>query len=118
MNDWRKYRQSKARYRARAYSRTTYVKFKNTNFYKSTRILDGTTIIFSILVSAMVLIVAVTGFFYRIHHPIPGIENPTVSILIVFILLGMVLLTISMIFLKAHLETSRKNKKRKNERDH
>jgi hypothetical protein len=117
MDDWRKYRQSTARSRARVYSRTTYVKFKNTNFYKSTRIFDGTTIIFSLLVSIMVLIFSVTGYFYRLHHPIPGVEPPTISILVVFILLGMVLFVISVIFLKAYLETSQKNKRRKNERD-
>jgi hypothetical protein len=116
MNDWRRYRQSRARYRAKAYSRTTYVKFKNTNFYKSTRIFDGTTIIFSLLVSVMVLTIAVTGYFYRLRHPIPGEEDPAVSVLVVFILLGMVLFVISVIFLKAYLETYKKNN-RKNEGD-
>jgi hypothetical protein len=113
MDEWRKYRQSKARYRARAYSRTTYVKFRNTSFYRSTRIFDGTTIIFSLLVSVMVLIVAVAGYFFRLHHPIPGVESPTISILLVFLLLGLVLFAISLIFLKAYLETSRKNKRKK-----
>jgi hypothetical protein len=112
MNDWRKYRQTKARSRARSYSRTSYVKFKNTNFYKSTRIFDGTTIIFSLLVSLMVLIIAVTGYFYRLHHPVPGEEDPAVSVLVVFILLGMVLFIISVIFLKAYLETYRKNNRK------
>jgi hypothetical protein len=110
MNDWRKYRQTKARFRARAYSRTTFVKFSNTNFYKSTRIFDGTAIIFSLLVALMVLIIAVTGYFYRLHHPIPGEADPAVSVLVVFILLGMVLFIISVIFLKAYLETYKKNK--------
>jgi hypothetical protein len=112
MDDWRKYRQSRARYRARAYSRTTYVRFKNTDFYKSTRIFDATTIIFSLLISVMVLIVAVTGYFYRLHHPLPGVDNPTISILIVFILLGMVLFVTSVIFLKAYIETSKKTRAR------
>jgi hypothetical protein len=112
MDEWRKYRQRRARYRARAYSRTTYVKFRNTNFYKTTRIFDGTTIVFSILVALMVLIVAITGYFYRLHHPIPGEEDPTISVLVLFILLGMVLFLISMIFLKAYLQTSQKNKEK------
>jgi hypothetical protein len=116
MNDWRKYRQSRARYRARAYSRTSYIKFRNTNFYKSTRIFDATAIIFSILISVMVLIIAVSGYFYRLRHPIPGEADPTISVLAGFILLGMILFVISVIFLKAYLDTSRKNK-RKNERD-
>jgi len=116
MNDWRKYRQARARYRARAYSRTSYVKFKNTSFYKSTRIFDATAIIFSMMISILVLIIAVSGYFYRLRHPIPGEADPTVSILAVFILLGMVLFVISVVFLKAYLETSQKNR-RKNERD-
>jgi hypothetical protein len=116
MEDWRKYRQTRARHRARVYSRTSYVRFRNTNFYKSTRIFDGTTIIFSLLVSVMVLVTAVTGYFYRLHHPIPGEEDPTVMVLAGFILLGMILFVISVIFLKAYIETYQKNKRR-NERD-
>jgi hypothetical protein len=112
MNDWRKYRQNRARYRARAYSRTSYVKFKNTNFYKSTRIFDGTTIIFSLLVSVMVLITAVAGYFYRLRHPIPGEADPTFAVLAGFIILGMILFVISVIFLKAYIETYQKNKRK------
>ena len=35
MEDWRKYRQARSRQRANAYARTSYVRFKNTNFYKT-----------------------------------------------------------------------------------
>jgi hypothetical protein len=112
INDWRKYRQTRARYRAKVYSRTSYVKFKNTNFYKSTRIFDGTTIIFSLLVSVMVLVIAVVGYFYRLGHPIPGVEDPTVMVLVVFILLGMVMFIISVIFLKLFIQEYKKNKRK------
>ena len=39
MEDWRKYRQDRSRQRANAYARASYVRFKNTNFYRNTRIL-------------------------------------------------------------------------------
>jgi hypothetical protein len=113
INDWRKYRQDRSQYRAKVYARASYSKFKNTNFYKTTRIFDGTTIIASLVVSIMVLVITITGYFYRIHHPLPGIENPTVSILITFIIFGMLLFVISFIYLKAYVESSQKNKKHK-----
>ncbi len=110
MEEWRKYRQARSRYRAKVYSRTSYVKFRNTNFYRTTRIFDGTTIIFSLAVSIMVLVIAIAGYIYRIHHPIPGLENPSVWVLITFIVFGMVLFLISFIYLKAYTENSKKNK--------
>jgi hypothetical protein len=111
MENWRKYRQARSRRRAGVYAQASYSRFKNTNFYKTTRIFDGTTIISCLIVSIMVLVVAVFGYIYRIHHPIPGIENPSVASLIFFLLLGMVLFVISFIYLKAYIQTSKKYKK-------
>jgi hypothetical protein len=113
MEDWRKYRQDRSRRRAKVYAQASYTRFKNTSFYKTTRIFDGTTIISSMIVSILVLVITVFGYIYRIHHPIPGIENPTVPILIFFLLFGMVLFIISFIYLKAYVQSSHKNRDRK-----
>jgi curved DNA-binding protein CbpA len=115
MDDWRKYRQDRSRQKARVYARTSYKRFKNTKFYKTTKILDGTTIIASFIVAVMVLIYSVVGYFYRIHHPIPGVENPTILNLIEFLIFGMILFSVSFIFLKAYIETFKK--RRKNEKN-
>lgn len=111
MEDWRKYRQFRSRQKAKVYAQASYVRFKNTNFYKTTRIFDGTTIIFSLIVSVLVLVITVAGYIYRIHHPLPGIENPSVLILLLFLLLGMFLFIVSFIYLKAFTQTSKKYKK-------
>lgn len=110
MEEWKRYRQARARYKARVYSQTTYARFRNTNFYKTTRIFDVTTIIFSLIISIMVLAFAVIGYIYRIHHPIPGLEDPSIWMLIGFILFGMVLFIASFIHLKAYTETSKKHR--------
>ena len=39
MDDWRKYRQDRSRKRATAYARTSFITFKNSDFYKTTRII-------------------------------------------------------------------------------
>jgi molecular chaperone DnaJ len=109
IENWRKYRQDRSKQRARAYARAPYVRFKQTRLYKTTRIFDGTTIIFSLAISIIVLIYTVFGYIYRLNHPIPGIKNPSVLVFILFLILGMTFFTISFIYLKAFNQTRKKN---------
>jgi hypothetical protein len=112
MEDWRKYRQYRSRKRATAYARAPYVTFKNTKFYKTTRIFDGTAIIFSFIVSIMVLIYTVYGYFFRLKNPIPGLGKPSVFAFIMLLFLGMIFFAVSFIYLRAYQQTSRKHKKK------
>ena len=64
MDDWRKYRQDRSRKRATAYARTSFITFKNSDFYKTTRIFNGTTIILSFIISVVVLVYTVYGFLF------------------------------------------------------
>ena len=112
MEDWRKYRQDRSRKRATVYARTSYSTFKNTKFYKTTRIFDGTSIIFSFVISIMVLIYSIYGYIFRLRHPIPGIEKPSLFVFIMLLLMGMIFFIVSFIYLKAYQETSKKHKKK------
>jgi hypothetical protein len=112
MEDWRRYRQDRSRKRATAYAKTSYGTFKNSKFYKTTRIFDGTTIIFSFIISIMVLSYTIYGYIYRQNHPIPGLEKQSVFAFIMLLLLGMIFFVVSFIYFKAYQETSRKHKKK------
>jgi hypothetical protein len=112
MEDWRKYRQDKSRKRATAYARTSYSTFKNTKFYKTTRIFNSASIIFSFVVSIMVITYTIYGYTYRLHHPIPGFEKPSVFAFIMLLVSGVIFFVVSFIYLKAYQETSRKQKKK------
>ena len=112
MEEWRKYRQNRSRQRARAYAQASYIQFKRTNFYKTTRIFDGTTIIFSLVISILVIIYTIIGYTYRLKHPLPELAKPSVSSFIMLLALGMVFFIVSFIYLKAYLETSKKHKKK------
>jgi hypothetical protein len=98
--------------RAAAYARTPYRKFKNTKFYKTTRIFDGTAIIFSFGIAIMVMVYTIYGYIFRLRHPVPGFEKPSVFTFIMLLLLGMTFFSISFIYMKAYLDTYRKNKKK------
>ena len=112
MNDWRKYRQDRSKRCARAYAQTSYVKFKKTQFYKTTRILDGTTIIISLITSIVILIYTVFGYIYSIKHPDPEVDKPTVFGLILMLTLGMIFFALSMIYSKAFIDTSKKYRRK------
>jgi len=112
MDDWRKYRQDRSRRRATAYARASYGSFKNTKFYKTTRIFDGSIIIFSFVISIMVLVYTIYGYNFRIKHPVPGLEKPSLFTFIMFLMLGMIFFVVSFIYLKAYQETLRKKNKK------
>jgi len=114
MEDWRKYRQDRSRQRARAYAHASYVRFRASRFYKTTRIFDATTIIFSLAISIIVILYTVFGYIYRLKNPLPDIENPSVFTFLALLILGMLFFLISLIYLKAYLETSRKRRKTHN----
>jgi hypothetical protein len=115
MNEWRKYRQNRSRYRANVYARAPYNRFKTTNFYKTTRIFDGTTIIFCLIISVLELVLSVIGYIIRLRHPDPTIGKPSVFVLIMFLLFGMTLFVISYVYLKAYMQSSQKYKKHNEE---
>jgi len=111
MEYWRKYRMSRSRRRANAYARASYINFKRTKFYQTTRIFDATTIILGLLFSIVMIIMTIAGYIIRIHDPIPGF-NPLFT-LILLIFLGLVFLILSVVFLKVFIETSAKHRKKK-----
>jgi DnaJ-class molecular chaperone len=111
MEDWRKYRQDRSRKRATVYARTSYNTFKNTKFYKTTRIFDGTAIIISLITSIFIIIYTIYGYIFRLKNPTPGVEGPSVIALIMLLLMGLTFLVGSLIFLKAYQESSKKQKK-------
>lgn len=113
MEDWRKYRQDRSRQRARAYAQSSYVTFKNTKFYKTTRIFNGTTIIFSLVISILVIAGSIFGYIDRLKHPIPYLEPPSVYSFLMLLVLGMAFFILSIVHLKVFIDTSKK-KKRKN----
>ena len=110
LEDWRKYRQDRSRKRATAYARSSYSKFRNTRFYKTTRIFDRTTLYFSFAISILVLSYTIFGYAYRLKHPIPGLEKPSIFTFLMLLSLGLVFFIISFIYLIAFRETSKKRK--------
>lgn len=112
VEDWRKYRQDRSRKRATAYARSSYNNFKKTQFYKTTRIFDGTTLAFSFFTSIVVITYTIYGYTYRLKHPYPGIDKPSLFAFVMLLILGMIFLVVSIIYFISYRETARKHKKK------
>jgi membrane-associated protease RseP (regulator of RpoE activity) len=111
MDDWQRYRQQRARYRASVYSSTSYRRFVKTKFYRTTNVYEGSRIVFALIIAVGIIIYSVAGYVFRLRHPIPGEEPLSAIALAGFIFLGLIFTLISLVFLKVFRENKRKNEK-------
>ena len=108
IEDWRKFRQERSRQRAQYYARSSYEKFRNSKYYKSTRILNSSAVIFNFAVSVMVFFYTIIGFVFRIKNPLPDEKKPPFLAFTLLLVLSIILFTVSLLYLKAFLQSRRK----------
>ena len=112
VEDWRKYRQDRSRQRAQYYARSSYDRFKNSKYYKSTRILNASSIIFNFAVAITVLVFTVFGYILKLKYPVPGEESRTLMSFILLLIISLILLIFAIFSLKGYIETSKKHRKK------
>lgn len=111
VEEWRKYRQDRSRQRARYYARSSFVSFKNSKYYRSTKILNASSVIFTFAIALIVLIFTVSGYVLKLKNPEPGTEITTLISFILLLIMSIILLSISFISLKAYIDANKKHKK-------
>ncbi len=113
VEEWRKYRQDRSRQRAQYYARSSFVRFKNSKYYRSTKILNASSAIFTFAIAITVLVFTVLGYILRLKNPIPGTEKTTVYSFIMLLTLSIILLSVSLFSLKSYIDSNKKRKKKK-----
>lgn len=113
VEEWRKYRQDRSRQRAQYYARSSFVRFKNSKYYRSTKILNASSVIFSFAIAVTVLVFTIFGYILRLKNPIPGTEKTTVFSFIMLLTISIILLSVSFIYLKTYIDTNKKQNKNK-----
>jgi hypothetical protein len=111
--EWRKYRQNRSRQRASYYARSSFVRFKNSKYYKSTKILNASSVIFSFAIAVTVLVFTIFGYILRLKKPIPGTEKTTIFSFFLLLIISIILLTVSFFYLKDFIDTNKKSNKTK-----
>jgi hypothetical protein len=61
----------------------------------------------------MVLLYTVLGYILKLRNPVPGEEKSTLFSFILLLTFSLILITVSFIYLKAFIETSKKERKKK-----
>jgi hypothetical protein len=110
VDEWRKYRQDRSRKRAQYYATSSFERFKNSKYYKSTKILNISTIIFNFAIALMVLIFTVFGYILRVRNPLPEDKHPPVFAFILLLIICFVLFSVSFLSLKSYINGNKKCK--------
>jgi len=110
---WITYRQAEARKRAAEYARTTYRNFTKSQLYKSTIVIDGTMVFLGLGLAVTVIFVTVFGYFYKHRMATTPDEEPSVSLAILTLTIGISYLVISLLYMSAWL--ARRQKRNKSE---
>ncbi len=92
-------------------TRELHTTFKNTRFYRTTRIFGGTHP-FQLWNLDNGLSIPIYGYIFRLRNPVPGLEKPSVFTFVMLLLLGVTFFSISFIYLKAYLDTPGKKGKK------
>jgi len=108
MEEWRKYRQHRSQQRAQYYARKSFDSFKNSKYYKSTRILNTSSAIFTLAISVTVLVFTIFGYILRLRNPIPGTEKTTIFSFIVLMLISLILVSVSIFSLRSTIKANKK----------
>jgi hypothetical protein len=110
-NEWARYRQQRARQRAQAYTRVKYKRFVDSSLYRTTIILDKSRLFINLIVSVAIIISAFYGYFWRLNRVSEGYEPPTLGGFIVVLSIGLLFLSIALIYLIAFYQTQKKRRR-------
>lgn len=113
VEEWRKYRQDRSRQRAQYYARSSFERFRNSKYYRSTRILNISTIIFNFAIALMVMIFTIFGYIMRVRNPLPEDKHPPVLAFILLLIFSLILFSVALFSLKNWIDLNRKRKMKK-----
>ena len=113
VEEWRKYRQDRSRQRAQYYARSSYIRFKNSKYYKSTKILNASSVIINFSIAVTVLILTIFGYILKLRDQVHGEERSNLLSFILLLFISLILLIVSFIYLKAFIETNKKQRKKR-----
>jgi uncharacterized protein YecT (DUF1311 family) len=111
---WVEYRQAEARKRAEEYAKKSYASFKKSPIYKSTTVIDGTMVFMGLGLAVAVILMTVFGYSYKLRTATSPREEPSLSMAVVSLVIGILYLVISFFYLSAWIAQEKKRKHNEN----
>jgi hypothetical protein len=109
LRQWKEYRRYQTQDRAEYYTRVRYKEFTKSNTYKTTRIFDGTIIIYGLLMSMLVIFIDFYSYSKGMEMATNKEDEPSIIFLILILILGLAFFTFSILHLISFIKISKRN---------
>jgi len=108
---WVDYRQAEARRKAEEYADSTFKDFARSPLYKGTTVIDGSMVFLGLGLAVAVIFISIFGYLDRMEKALTPREEPSLSLMVLTLVIGFAYLIISLLYLSAWVA----QKKRQNE---
>jgi hypothetical protein len=110
---WVEYRREEAKKKAEDFARESYIKFKNSDLYKSAYTIDSRMLWFGFGLSTLIIVYTIFGYSYRVSIATCEREMPSVLLALLTLTIGIVFLSITMLYFLAWRADKKKQQDRK-----
>jgi hypothetical protein len=107
---WVDYRQAEARKKAEEYAKSTFRVFSGTPLYKSTSVTDGSMVFLGLGLAVAVILIALFGYADRMKRAVTPQEEPSFSLMILSLVIGLIFLGISLLYLSSWIAQKKREK--------
>ena len=107
---WVDYRQAEARKKAEEYARTTFKVFSGSPLYKSTSVADGSMVFLGLGLAVAVIFISLFGYADRMKKAVTPQEEPSFSLMILSLVIGIIFLGVSLLYLSAWVAQKKREK--------
>lgn len=107
IRQWEKFRKHQAQQRADYYSRIRYEDYKKSKTYQTTRIFDGTIVIYGLIISVLIIFLDIYSYSKSMEMAINEEDEPSAIFMILLLILGMVFFAFASLHLISFIKNSK-----------
>ena len=107
---WVDYRQAEARKKAEEYARSSFKVFSGSTLYKSTSVADGSMAFLGLGLAVAVIFISLFGYADRMKKAVTPREEPSFSLMILSLVIGIIFLGVSLLYLSAWVAQKKREK--------
>jgi curved DNA-binding protein CbpA len=108
IREWEEIRRQQARARAAYYSRIKFEEFTRSKTYKTTRIFDGTAIIYALVISLMIVFFDIYSYSLKMSMATSEEEEPSLVFMILLLIVGITFFAFAYLHLLSFINSKRK----------
>lgn len=108
IREWEEMRRQQARTRAAYYSRIRFEEFTRSKTYKTTRLFDGTVIIYAMVISLMIIFFDIYSYTMKLELATTEEEKPSIVFMILLLIVGITFFAFAYLHLLSFVNSKKK----------